>query len=261
MDQREYYRFMGYDKEVLQERYVPYSERFRPGTTVVDVGCGRGEFLEILRDRGIEGIGVDPDAGMIEDVREKGLTAVQCDGLGYLKEHPLSFEGVFMAHVAEHLHSEDLAALIAAAAQALRPDGRLTVVTPNPQNLLMQLHDFWIDLQHVRFYSPHSINLLFHSAGLVDCEWDVNPLYRLGPDWAVDGLPKVRGQIPPEPPPTGVKRAVRGVTPESVWKRLDELEARVDLLSQWVSELYPPGEYFVTGVRPPAPTTEEPPSQ
>lgn len=251
MDQREYYRFMGYDAQGLRDRYAPYAEQFTAGTKVVDVGCGRGEFLELLRARGIEGIGVDPDAGMVEDVRGKGLQAVQSDGLSYLKEHPLSCDGVFMSHLAEHLHSDDLAAMVSSGAQALRPSGRLTIVTPNPQNLLMQLHDFWVDLQHVRFYSPHSVHLLFRTAGLVDCELGVNPRYRLGPEWAVDGLPALRGRVPPEPPPTGLKRKVRGVgVPVSVWKRIDELEARVDLLSGWVSQLYPPGEYFVTGVRP-----------
>lgn len=252
MDQREYYRFMRYDPEGLRERYIPYVEKFPPGTKVVDVGCGRGEFLELLRDRRSEGIGVDPDAGMVEDVREKGLQAVQSDGLRYLEEHPLSCDGVFMSHLAEHLRSDDLAALIKAAGQALKPGGRLIVVTPNPQNLQMQLHDFWVDLQHVRFYSPHSIHLLFRTAGLVDCELGVNTLYRLGPDWAVDGLPGLRGRIPREPSPTGLKRKVRGEgVPESVWKRIDELEARIDLLSGWISQLYPPGEHFVTGVRPP----------
>lgn len=251
MDQRAYYQFMGYNPDALRERYIPYAEQFLTGTTVVDIGCGRGEFLELLRDRGIAGIGLDPDAGMVEDVRAKGLEAVQTDGRSYLDEHLLSCDGIFMAHVAEHLHPDELAGLIGAAGRALRPGGRLTLVTPNPQNLLMQLHDFWIDLQHVRFYSPHSINLLFYSAGLVDCQLGVNPLYRLGPDWAVDGLPKLQGTIPPAPPPTGVRRTIRGEgVPESVWTRLDELEARVDLLSEWVSQLYPPGEYFVTGVRP-----------
>jgi SAM-dependent methyltransferase len=118
MDQRKYYLFMGYNPQALRERYASYADQFTPGTTVVDVGCGRGEFLELLRDREIEGIGVDPDGGMVEDVRAKGLQAFQCDGLSYLKEHPLSCEGVFMAHVAEHVQPDDLAALIQAAAQA-----------------------------------------------------------------------------------------------------------------------------------------------
>ncbi len=259
MDQRHYYEFMGYNPDVLRERYRCYAERFESGTTVVDIGCGRGEFLELLRERRIEGVGVDPDAGMVEDVRAKGLQAVQSDGLTYLQNHPLSCEGIFIAHVAEHLPSEHLASLIQAAGQALNPGGRLTLVTPNPQNLLMQLHDFWIDLQHVRFYSPHSLHLLFRSAGLVDCELGVNPLYRLGPDWAVDGLSELQGKVAPEPPPSGLRRTIRGDgIPESVWKRLDALEARLDILSKWVSELYPPGEVFVTGVRPREPAVPDP---
>lgn len=249
MDQREYYLFMGYPTGPLRERYVPYAERFKAGDTVVDIGCGRGEFLELLRDGGMDGIGVDPDAGMVEDVRAKGLEAVQSDGLSYLKQHPLSCDGIFMAHVAEHLPPEHLVVLIHAAAQALRPGGRLMLVTPNPQNLQMQLHDFWIDLQHVRFYNPHGINLLFYSSGFVEREVGGNPLYRLGPDWAVDGLPRL--SVPPAAASSS-SRLRRRIGRRAKWDRIAELEARVNLLSEWVSTLYPSGEFFVTGVRPPA---------
>jgi SAM-dependent methyltransferase len=242
MDQREYYRFMGYRPDALRERYVPYADRFQRGATVVDVGCGRGEFLELLRDRGMLGIGVDADASMVEDVRQKDLDARQADGRSFLEAHPDSFDGVFMAHVAEHLTPDDLAALINAASTSLRPSGRLILVTPNPQNLQMQLHE------HVRFYNPHIVHWLFHSAGLTDCELGENALYRLGPDWAIDGSTPLAGAAAERA--AGLRAAFGAQVPESVWRRLEELERRVDQLTAWTASLYPPGEYFVTGTRP-----------
>lgn len=249
MDQREYYRFMGYRPDVLRDRYQLYARRFPAQATVVDVGCGRGEFLEILRDREVNGIGVDADASMVEDVRTKGLKAVHAGALQFLEEHPDSFDGVFAAHIAEHLGPDDLSALINAAGSSLRAGGRLILVTPNPQNLQMQLHDFWIDLQHVRFYNPHIIHWLFRVAGLTDCEIGVNPDYRLGPAWAVDDGPAPLSRGLPEGATRLRRTALGAQVPKAVRDRIAQLEERVDLLTNWVTSLYPPGEYFVTGVR------------
>lgn len=248
MDQLEYYSFMGYPAEMLRERYVPYAALFAPASRVADVGCGRGEFLELLEGRGAQGIGIDADASMVELVRSKGLEAVHAEGLGYLRQHVSEFEGVFAAHLIEHLAPDPLLELLKAAAAALRQGGRLIVVSPNPSNLLMQQHDFWIDLQHVRFYSPHIIRWLFHLAGLRDVEIGYNDLYRLGPEWAVGGQPAL--------PVAGRRRRARVrervaklALPPSVVERITELEQRVNLLSEWVTSLYPPGEYYVTGTR------------
>lgn len=248
MNQLEYYSFMGYPAEVLRDRYVPYVSLFAPESRVVDIGCGRGEFLELLRERGFRGIGIDADASMVELVQSKGLEAVQADGLGYLREHPREFDGVFAAHLIEHMEPDPLLELVKAAGAALRDGGRLIVVSPNPRNLLMQLHDFWIDLQHVRFYSPHIIHWLFHLAGLRDVEIGHNDRYRLGPEWAVDGQPDLPS-AGPKPRRVGRERLAGLAVPRSVIERISDLERRVNLLSHWVSSLYCPGEYYVTGIR------------
>jgi len=248
LDQLDYYAFMGYSAEALKERYRTYAERFPPGARVLDLGCGRGEFLELLRERGADGLGVDPDSSMNRVVRERGLRAVQTDALAYLPEHPGEFDGVFAAHLVEHLPAERLPAFVAAAAAALRAGGRLILVTPNPANLQMQLNDFWIDLQHVRLYSPDSLRLLVHLAGLREIEHGLNQLYKTGPELGLAPPPALPAERPAVKP-IGRERLGEAALPPSLLKRVRELEERVNQLTGWVHSLYPPGEYFVTGVR------------
>ena len=248
LDQLEYYTFMGYSAELLRDRYAGYAERFAPGSKVADIACGRGEFLELLRDRGVDATGVDADRSMVEAVRARGLAAEVADGVDFLRGHAGAFDGVFAAHVVEHMRPEVLDQFVTAAAAALRPGGRLLLVTPNPANLAMQLNDFWIDLQHVRFYSPEVMRWLFHRAGLGGVEIGVNDRYRSEPptvDAAADELPRPL----PATRAVGRERVVGPLLPASVAERLGQLEERVNLLSRWMRSLYPGAEYWVTGTR------------
>ena len=135
-------RITGYDTNVLRERYVPYADRFSAGTRVLDVGCGRGEFMELVAQRGATPVGVDADQAMVNWVRDRGFNAEIGDAVAYLREHADEFDGIFNAHMVEHLAAEQMVELVRAAAGALRPGGRLIVVTPSPANLQMHLRDF-----------------------------------------------------------------------------------------------------------------------
>jgi SAM-dependent methyltransferase len=247
VDQLEYYSFMGYPAEVLKDRYQPYADRFTPGQRVLDVGCGRGEFLEVLRDRGVEPFGVDGDAQMTEEGRRKGLAIANSDAISYLHANREEFDGVFAAHIAEHLTPEALLELVKGMSGALRPGGRAIVVTPNPRNLLMQLNDFWIDLQHVRFYSPDIMRWILHLAELDEIETGVNPRYRLGPEMLQDGGPETLPRSTQRP--TGLGRLQEATTAGSLIERLAAVEERLNQLTSWAVSLYPPGEYFATGVK------------
>lgn len=248
LDQREYYRFMGYSSEQLADRYRPYVERFAAGARVLDVACGRGEFLQLLRARGVDAVGVDADASMVDEVRGQGLAVEVADGVTFLREHEGEFDGVFAAHLIEHLAPDVLDAFVSAAASALRPGGRLLLVTPNPANLAMQLRDFWIDLQHVRFYSPEIVRWLLHKAGLRDLEVGVNERYQSRPAELEREFPELPK---PQPPPrtVGRERVVKPLFPPSYQSRLEDLEHRVNVVTEWMLELYPPAEYWATGVR------------
>jgi len=239
---------MGYSAEQLRDRYAPYADRFPPRSRVLDFACGRGEFLALLRQRGVDGLGVDADASMVAEVRGQGMQAQQSDGVDFLRANRGAFDGVFAAHVIEHMTPEVLDGFAASAAAALRPGGRLIIVTPNPGNLAMQLRDFWIDLQHVRFYSPEIVRRLLHRAGLKEIEHGVNDLYRSQPaafEQHLPSLPSERGR----PRPVGREKLATPLLPPSMRGRIDDLEARVNLLTEWMLSLYPPAEYWVTGVR------------
>lgn len=249
--QLDYYTFMGFNPEELRLRYAVYADRFAAGSRVLDVGCGRGEFLELLARRKVEGIGIDADEAMVSEVNRKGLQAVTTEAVPYLEANPAEFDGIFAAHLIEHMGPEAVQALVRLAAKALKPKGRLILVTPNPRNLQMQLRDFWIDLQHVRFYSADIIRWIVHEAGLREIEIGTNPSYRSGPPLAQQPLP----ELPLTPPPVRnldrriVNRLYRAMRRSPTQRRLVELERRTNALVQWMQGLYPPAEYFVTGVR------------
>lgn len=259
-----YYEFMGYSSDALRERYAGYADLFPRGARVVDIGCGRGEFLELARERGVDAIGVDLDPDMAAFVRAKGFEVEEADGTAFLHEHERELDGVFASHVVEHLTPAGVEAFVEAAGRALRSRGRLLLAIPSSANLQMQLSEFWIDLQHVRFYRPEIMRWLLHGAGLVEIEVGENARYVSGPP-EIRSLPALaRGDASPVTR-SALKRAAdatrkalgRRLLPHlseerlaDAESRLARLEGRADLITAWMTSLYPAGEYFITGVRP-----------
>jgi SAM-dependent methyltransferase len=259
--QRDYYEYMGYPSAELTRRYTRYAELFSPGAEVLDMGCGRGEFLALLEARGVDGTGIDQDADMVALVREAGRRAEVAEAHAYLRDHAEAFDGVFAAHIVEHLAADEMVDLVRLAMKALRRGGRLVVVTPNPHNLHVHLYEFWTDLQHVRFYTPDIMRWVFHDAGLVGVESGDNPVYKAGPEFSnPDGR---SGEVEPLPPPPILRwrarlrqRVAEWLEPASSLERIARLERRMQLLDQvqppylaWAASLYPGGEFYVTGTR------------
>jgi O-antigen chain-terminating methyltransferase len=116
---------------------------------VVDVGCGRGEWLSLLRDSRIPGTGIDMNADMVLQCNEQGLDARCADAVQWLREQPPGSIGAVTAfHLIEHLPFEVLLSLFDAALQALRPDGMILFETPNPENLMVGACNFYLDPTH-----------------------------------------------------------------------------------------------------------------
>jgi SAM-dependent methyltransferase len=194
----DYYSYMGYDPANAKAGLAHYLPFFDRGP-VLELACGRGEFLELLRDSGIEGEGVDADDGMVEQAVRAGLNVSLGDAVSALEQRPDSaLGGVFSAHFAEHLQPEVLEHVIAESARALAPGGVFIAATPNAACLSVLGHDFWRDPTHVRFYDPRLLAFYCAKAGLEVVETGGNPLNHPGP--------------PPEslPPPAHVDPDLRG---------------------------------------------------
>jgi SAM-dependent methyltransferase len=158
-------RYRGTEEEIRERisRYLPY---LQGGGPVLDLGCGRGEALALLRDHGIAARGVDGSARMVATCRERGLDAAHGDLFDALAAaDPGSLGAVLSFHVIEHLPVASLDRLVRLAWRALRPGGVLILETPSPLSLVVGARNFWLDPTHVRPVHPESLGLIYELAG------------------------------------------------------------------------------------------------
>jgi O-antigen chain-terminating methyltransferase len=132
----------------------------------VDLGCGRGELLELLRAAGIPARGVEGNASAVQECRAKGLDVAEGDLVEFLEQQPPGAMGaVFAAQVAEHLEPPRLAALLATAHRALAKDGLLVLETVNVASALAYFDVFIRDLTHERPLHPETLRFMAAAAG------------------------------------------------------------------------------------------------
>jgi O-antigen chain-terminating methyltransferase len=170
-------RHRGTRADILQ-RQRAYLDLFDDANPVLDVGCGRGEFLELCQGAGIEARGVDLDAGMVAHCRAAGFAAEQADALATLEALPDgALGGIFCAQVIEHLTPAALIAFVRLAHRALRPGGVLLCETPNPACLTVFSGAFYVDLSHVKPIHPEAARFVLEAAGFQGVELRyVNPV-------------------------------------------------------------------------------------
>ncbi|HEY0780810.1 MAG TPA: class I SAM-dependent methyltransferase [Thermoanaerobaculia bacterium] len=170
-------RYRGTEEEIRERiaRYLPFLEGRSP---VLDLGCGRGEAIALLRDHGIAARGVDGSARMVALCRERGLEAREGDLFAALAEtEEGSLGGIVSFHVIEHLPIGTLDRLVRLAFRALRPGGVLILETPSPLSVVVAARNFWLDPTHVRPVHPESLKLLYELAGFTSIErLDLRPV-------------------------------------------------------------------------------------
>jgi O-antigen chain-terminating methyltransferase len=162
-------RHRGTREEILARQRVHLDDLRAGGDPVVDLGCGRGEFLELLAEAGMEGEGVDSNPAMVEECASRGFRATRADALSYLGEREKgSLGGVFSAQLIEHLPFASVADLVSRAHRALRPGGVLVIETLNPACLSVFSGAFYLDPTHIRPLHPEAMRFLFESLGFRD---------------------------------------------------------------------------------------------
>jgi SAM-dependent methyltransferase len=149
-------RFRG-SRETVKSRLRAYLEFVAPlralrgECSAIDLGCGRGEWLEVLVEAGVRAGGVDLDEGMLQSARAAGLDVTQGEAVATMRGLPAESRDIVSAlHVAEHLRFEDLVALVREAHRVLRPGGLLILETPDPENLTVATVGFHLDPTHER---------------------------------------------------------------------------------------------------------------
>jgi len=171
------YKYVGFEeafrgeRDEIRTRQRAYLESFRGASDVLDVGCGRGEFLELLREERISARGVDANGEMVEQCRDRDLLAIQTDALTYLEGLPdESLGGLFSAQVVEHLPASYLMRLLETAHQKLRPQSTILIETINPACWMAFFSAYIRDITHRHPIHPETLRYLLHASGFVSVE-------------------------------------------------------------------------------------------
>lgn len=127
----------------------------------IDLGCGRGEWLEILDEAGFQPYGVDLNSEMLAVCHERGLNVERKDAIEALKALPDETQAVVSGfHIVEHLPFSELQVLVQEAFRVLKPAGLLIMETPNPENLIVGATNFYLDPTHNRPIPPQLLSFL-----------------------------------------------------------------------------------------------------
>ncbi len=167
-------RFRGTPEDIRQRVavYLPYVREARVGNLdsfVLDIGCGRGEWLELLRDNGIEARGVDLNRVTAAQCRERGLDVIEADAIEHLRELETdSLRAVTAMHVIEHIPFRRLIVLFDEVLRVLQPGGVAIFETPNPENLVVGACSFYYDPTHERPLPPEPTRFVAELRGFAD---------------------------------------------------------------------------------------------
>ena len=166
------YKYVGFEQAFrgseadIASRLEGYCERFADAADVLDIGCGRGEFLGMLRDRGISARGLDANREMVAVCRDRGLDVAEGDAVGYLLSLPdASLGGIIATQVVEHFTSEYLLRFLEVAYHKLRPDSTIILETLNVDSWSAFFGPYLRDITHERPIPPDTLRFLLEASG------------------------------------------------------------------------------------------------
>lgn len=161
--------------ELIRARGAPYIDIIRaagagtPDAPVIDLGCGRGDWLDLLRENGLSARGVDSNHTFLQACADRGLDVIEGDVIDVLATLPTASAGAITGmHLVEHLPFEVMIRLLDECARVLKPGGVLALETPNPENPWVGSHLFYIDPTHRNPLPPLTLHWLVGARGFVD---------------------------------------------------------------------------------------------
>ena len=177
-------KFRG-ERSVIKQRLTEYlkmvenldQKNNHDYTNVLDIGCGRGEWLELLKENRFIGAGVDLNAQMVQECKKRNLSACYADAISYLKGlEDASYYVITGFQIVEHLSPETGLELLQESLRVLKPGGFAIFETPNPENLIVGACNFYLDPSHIRPIPPERLRFVAESVG-----YDRVDLFRLNP--------------------------------------------------------------------------------
>ena len=156
-------------REAIKEVQKQYISYFEGKNNVVDLGCGRGEFLELLKECHINAIGVECYTEFAEYCKMKGLSVVEDDAITYLEKQE-KVGGIFAGQLIEHLKVNQIVRLCELAYEKLEEGAYVVLETPNPMSLAIYTHAFYIDPSHNKPVHPFLMEYFMKKAGFKDVE-------------------------------------------------------------------------------------------
>jgi SAM-dependent methyltransferase len=159
-------KFRG-SRELIKSRLRSYLPFVRPladvdkGAPTIDLGCGRGEWLELMTEIGFKPYGVDLDEGMLNDCLERNLRVEKGDAVAFLATISSESQAVVSAfHFIEHIKFDQLRTVVSEAIRVLKPGGLLIMETPNPENIVVSTRNFYLDPTHQSLIPPQLLFFL-----------------------------------------------------------------------------------------------------
>ncbi|MHB8117608.1 MAG: methionine biosynthesis protein MetW [Methanothrix sp.] len=162
-------RFRG-SRADIKQRQTAFVHYFEGCKNVLDIGCGRGEFLELLRENGIGGHGVDVDGDMVDFCTSKGLNVEKIDAISYLEKiEDKSLDGMLIDQVVEHLEPDYLIKMLRLCYRKLNFGYHILIETVNPLSFV-SFANFYLDMSHKRPIHPETLKFLMASVNFREIE-------------------------------------------------------------------------------------------